>query len=123
MTFIEGTQVTGNPTHRFERKRTLMPFENVGTIVEFQTEEDVFSRPQPRNLPPLEDDKSPVLTHHEQGGKDYPPRGGGGGHRRGGGSGGPRRRGGGGGRHGGSGNPDARFQQQYESPSDKNFNR
>ena len=46
--FLRGTQVTGKVGHRMEGKRTLIPFEHIGSIVEFASEDDLWSEPQPR---------------------------------------------------------------------------
>lgn len=121
VTFLQGTQITGNPSHRFEQKRTMIPFETVGTIIEFLEEEDIWSKPQPK-VPgaAVEDIKSPPLTSHEREGADFRhgggrPRNQGMNHRRN-----RHRRKGDGSSDSGS---DARFQQQYDSVKDRNFNR
>ena len=51
-----------------EGKITLVPLENVASIIEFETEEDLWSEPQPKNLPlPIDESRqSAVLTSHEQ---------------------------------------------------------
>jgi hypothetical protein len=67
--FLAGAQVTGKDRHRMEGKRTLVPFEHVASIVEFQTEEDLWSEPQPRHIPAPPVPQSPLLTSHEQGGQ------------------------------------------------------
>ena len=65
--FLEGTQVTGKVGHRMEGKRTLIPLEHVASIVEFATEEDLWSEPQPRHIrPPEEGVENTLLTSHEQ---------------------------------------------------------
>lgn len=118
VTFLQGTQITGNPSHRFEQKRTMIPFETVGTIIEFLEEEDIWSRPQPKIAGAVtEEVKSPPLTSHEREAGEF--RGGGprnqgmnnrrNRHRRKGGN--------------GDSGSDARFQQQYDSVKDRNFNR
>jgi hypothetical protein len=114
--FLQGIQITGNPGHRFEQKKTLMPFELVGTIVQFQEEEDIWSKAQPRNIAPTtEEVKSATLTSHERGSPDFKAGGHQGGNRR------NRNRRKGGGRPDSA--SDARFQQQYDSNKDRNFNR
>ena len=66
--FIQGIQSTGKEGHRMEKKRTLIPFDHVASIVEFATEEDLWSEPQPRHLR-LAEEQAPTapLTSHEQG--------------------------------------------------------
>lgn len=65
--FLEGTQVTGKAGHRMERKRTLVPFDHVASLVEFSAEEDLWSEPQPKHLRLPDETKPPVaLTSHEQ---------------------------------------------------------
>lgn len=66
--FIEGIQVTGKQGHRMERKKTLVPFENVASIIQFETEEDLWSEPQAKLIRQAEEGpQSPLLTSHEQG--------------------------------------------------------
>lgn len=66
--FIEGIQVTGKQGHRMERKRTMVPFENVASIIQFETEEDLWSEPQAKLIRPTEEaPQSALLTSHEQG--------------------------------------------------------
>ena len=71
--FIEGTQSTGKVGHRLEGKRTLIPCEHIASLVEFASEEDLWSEPQSKMIRPLEQlqDRGPVLTLHEQGGHDH----------------------------------------------------
>ncbi len=70
--FLEGTQVTGKDGHRLEGKRTLIPCDHVASIVEFPSEEDLWSEPQSKMIRPLEiEDRGPVLTLHEQGGHEH----------------------------------------------------
>lgn len=71
MKFLEGTQVTGKIGHRLEGKRTLIPCDHVASLVEFPSEEDIWSEPQSKMIRPLEiEDRGPVLTLHEQGGHE-----------------------------------------------------
>jgi hypothetical protein len=115
--FIQGIQITGNPGHRFEQKKTLVPMENVGTIVQFEEEEDIWSKPQPKHIAPVGDEpQSTPLTSHERGKPNFDK--------------GLRHNGGRGNRNRhphnkrrSEGGSDARFQQQYDSVKDKNFNR
>lgn len=67
--FIEGTQVTGKVGHRFEGKRTLVACDNISSLIEFASEDDIWSEPQSKLLRNTrnEEDNSPVLTLHEQG--------------------------------------------------------
>lgn len=44
MRFLEGIQVTGKETHRMEKKRTLIPFDHVASIVEFENEENLWKQ-------------------------------------------------------------------------------
>ena len=65
--FLKGRQVTGKEGHRMEGRVTYIPFDNVASIVEFDSEDDLWSEPQPRNLPlPIEESQSAMLTSHEQ---------------------------------------------------------
>lgn len=66
--FVRGKQVTGKEGHRMEGKMTLVPLENVASIIEFESEEDLWNEPQPKNLPlPIDESRqSAVLTSHEQ---------------------------------------------------------
>ncbi len=98
--FIEGIQVTGKEGHRMERKRTLMPFDQVASIVEFENEDALWSVPQPKHVPSFEENKNPLLTSHEQPQPHH-------GERHGNRHGRNRRR------H--QKGPDARFQEQYDS--------
>ena len=111
MSFVEGSQVTGKKGHRMEGKRTLIPFDHVASIVAFASEEEIWSAPQPKNLPVFEEQKPTVLTHHEQTKKE--PRDGDRGARR------PRNNS----RRRQNKGTDARFQEQYDSNRDRNFNR
>lgn len=113
--FLEGVQVTGKIGHKMERKRTLVPLDHVASIVQFASEDELWSEPQPRNIRPLEEDKavSPPLTSHEQNNQErHPPnnrnnnR-----HQRNNRNGGTRK-----------GN-DTRGQETYDSRRDKDFNR
>ena len=45
--FVRGKQVTGKEGHRMEGKMTLVPLENVASIIEFESEEDLWNEPQP----------------------------------------------------------------------------
>ena len=73
MKFLEGTQVTGKVGHRLEGKRTLIPCDHIASIVEFPSEEDLWSEPQSKMIRPHEmEDRGPVLTLHEQGGHGHP---------------------------------------------------
>jgi hypothetical protein len=128
MKFVEGTQVTGRPGHRMEQKRTMVPFDNVASIIAFETEDDLWSEPQAKIVRPIEAGPvSPPLTSHEgpaerhRGGN---PAGGGGASRR--------RRPRGGGRHpyghgGGGGNfrqeTDAQLQERYNARMEREFGR
>jgi len=80
--FIEGTQVTGKLGHRMERKRTMIPLEHVASIVEFATEEDLWSEPQPKHLGPPEEERqyTPLTAHNHA--PQRPQHGGGRPHRR-----------------------------------------
>jgi hypothetical protein len=75
ISFIEGTQVTGKVGHRLEGKRTLVACDNIASLVEFASEDDIWSEPQSKLLRHArnEEDASPVLTLHEQG-QSVPPR-------------------------------------------------
>lgn len=66
--FITGIQVTGKQGHRMERKRTLIPLDHVASIIEFQSEDDLWSEPQAKLIRPPEDElsQSALLTSHEQ---------------------------------------------------------
>ena len=65
--FIQGKQVTGKEGHRMEGRRTLIPLEHVASMVEFATEDDLWSEPQPKHIrPPDEMRQSAMLTSHEQ---------------------------------------------------------
>jgi hypothetical protein len=65
--FIQGTQITGKTGHRMEGKRTLIPLDHVASLVEFASEDDLWSEPQPKHMPaPEEARQSVVLTSHEQ---------------------------------------------------------
>ncbi len=133
--FLSGTQCTGKEGHRMEKKRTHIPLDHVASIVEFLTEEDLWSEPQPRHLRIAEElpASNIPLTSHEQGrGHDRQ------GHR-------PHRRdrhnrhegrhegrhdGRQGDRQGGKnrgdqrdGNRDARFQERHDFGRDRDFNR
>lgn len=67
LTFIRGTQVTGKEWHRMERKRTLIPFEHVASIVEFEFEDDLWREPQPKHIRlPEEENQYTPLTSHAQ---------------------------------------------------------
>lgn len=67
ITFIRGTQVTGKEWHRMERKRTLIQFEHVASIVEFQYEDDLWKEPQPKHIRlPEEERQYTPLTSHQQ---------------------------------------------------------
>jgi hypothetical protein len=75
LAFIEGTQVTGKVGHRLEGKKTLVACDNIASLIEFASEDDIWSEPQSkllRNTRP-EEEASPVLTMHEQG-QSVPPR-------------------------------------------------
>jgi hypothetical protein len=118
ITFVAGKQVTGKTGHRMEGKRTLIPFEHVASMIEFASEEELWSEPQPKHLPAPPDPsiQSVPLTSHEQTAEyqgPHRPRHGGG----------PRHRGGRPQRHRGGpntmGGNDAHFQDRY----DRNFNR
>ena len=78
LTFIEGTQVTGKVGHRFEGKRTLVACDNISSLIEFASEDDIWSEPQSKLLRHArnEEDSSPVLTLHEQGQSLTPRHGG-----------------------------------------------
>jgi len=78
ISFVEGTQVTGKEGHRLEGKRTLVACDNIASMVEFASEDDIWSEPQSKLLrhTRVEEDASPVLTLHEQG-QSVPPRHGG----------------------------------------------
>ena len=65
--FVCGTQVTGKTGHRMEGKKTLIPLEHVGSIVEFASEDELWSEPQQRFVRPVEETRQSVLlTSHEQ---------------------------------------------------------
>jgi hypothetical protein len=68
LTFIEGTQVTGKIGHRLEGKKTLIACDHIASIIEFASEDDIWSEPQSKLLRHAlnEEDKTPVLTLHEQ---------------------------------------------------------
>jgi hypothetical protein len=108
--FIEGTQVTGKEGHRMERKRTLIPFDHVASIIEFAAEEDLWSAPQrqPKNVPTFEEPKNPLLTSHEQPGAN-PEK-----HKHGNRRGRNRHR-------QKKGSSDARYQEQYDTMRNRNF--
>jgi hypothetical protein len=76
--FVEGTQVTGKVGHRLEGKRTLVACDNIASMVEFASEDDIWSEPQSKLLrhTRVEEDPSPVLTLHEQGQSVQPRPGG-----------------------------------------------
>jgi|GEM_PF-5627251 len=70
--FLEGTQVTGKVGHRLEGKRTLIPCDYIASVVEFASEEDLWSEPQSKMIRPHEmEDRGPVLTLHEQGNHEH----------------------------------------------------
>ncbi len=74
ITCVRGIQVTGKEWHRMERKRTLVPFEHVASIVEFQFEEDLWKEPQPKHIRlPDEERQYTPLTSHTQ--PDQKPQG------------------------------------------------
>lgn len=77
LSFIEGTQVTGKVGHRFEGKRTLVACDNVASLIEFASEDDIWSEPQSKLLRHTrnDEDTSPVLTLHEQGQSAVPRHG------------------------------------------------
>ncbi len=65
--FLQGIQVTGKEGHRMERKRTLVPFDLVTMLIEFPSEDELWSEPQPRHIrPPDETNQNVTLTSHEQ---------------------------------------------------------
>ena len=65
--FIDGIQVTGKTGHRMERKRTLIPFDHVASIIEFASEDDLWSEPQAKHIrAPEEESQTVLLTSHEQ---------------------------------------------------------
>ena len=110
--FIQGLQSTGKEGHRMEKKRTLIPFDHVASLVEFASEDDLWSEPQPRHLRLAEEQAPPApLTSHEQGRpKEHYKQ-----HR-------PHRRD----RHDrqGQGNRDARFQERHDfGRGDRGFDR
>ena len=64
--FIQGTQVTGKIGHRMEGKTTLIPFEHVASIIQFASEDALWSEPQAKLIRPVEDaEPSTILTSHE----------------------------------------------------------
>ncbi|MBX7143865.1 MAG: hypothetical protein K1X79_05390 [Oligoflexia bacterium] len=65
LTFLRGIQVTGKEWHRMERKRTLIPFDHVASIVEFEYEDDLWREPQPKHirLPDEENQYTPLTSH------------------------------------------------------------
>jgi hypothetical protein len=112
--FIAGKQVTGKEGHRMEGRRTLIPFEHVASLIEFAAEDELWSEPQPKHLPPPQDlsQQSVPLTSHEQpNNHNRPPQGGQGGHHRG-------RRHRKNRDHQGQGS-DARFQSEYDFSRDR----
>jgi hypothetical protein len=118
--FLRGKQVTGKEGHRMEGKRTLIPFELVASIVEFLSEDDLWSAPQPKHLPDADGPKVPLLTSHEQG----HPEGGHQGNNR------NRHRRGRNNNHSHNNNRDnnkrgndAQFQEQYDSKFGRGYNR
>ena len=83
ISFIRGKQVTGKEGHRMEGRRTLIPLEHVSALVEFASEDDLWSEPQSKYIrPPEEERQGPVLTSHEQLQGPQPGQGGGGRNRR-----------------------------------------
>jgi hypothetical protein len=127
MKFVEGTQVTGRPGHRMEQKRTMVPFDNVASIIAFETEDDLWSEPQAKVVRTADPavPNSPPLTSHEGPGERHR----GGGYR---GAGDPRRRrprgGGRGPNNGGERNSsrhesDAQLQERYNARMEREFGR